>query len=302
MDIRRIYLIVSLLFCTFCSCAAASQQPAVDSTGLPGDHFNLDGALDLFKSSANLSDFEQRLNTESNYVNNLDLNEDGEVDYVKVVEYHEDNIRTVVLQVAITETESQDVAVIEIEKNGEESAVLQIAGDPDLYGEEQIIEPAEATVASQQTVVVNVWHWPSVRYIYAPGYVVYRPAWRWRYYPPYFRPWRARPFRVYYYHPRPYRASYKVVRVRRVVNAPRIYRPYRTTSVTVRTRYPAAKTHKTVIRNTTNVQVNKTTRVRKTNAVQPRSGNVRGRRTGTTKTVQTRSQRTVSTKTVKKKK
>lgn len=297
MDIRKLYLIGGLMFCTMCVSVARAQQTAADSTGLPGDHFNLNGALEMFKSSANLADFEQRLNTEDNYVNNLDLNQDGEVDYVKVTEYRESDIRTVVLQVPVTETESQDVAVIEIEKNGDESALLQIAGDADLYGEEQIVEPTDATnAATQQRVVVNVWQWPSVRYIYAPGYAVYRPAWRWHYYPAYFHPWRVRPFRLYYYHARPYRSSYRVVRVRRVVNAPRLYRPHRTTSVVVKTRYPAAVNRKNVSRNTTrSVRINNAG----TDNVGREHGG--GRKTGTTKTVRTKRQRTVTSKTIKRK-
>ncbi|HQX44312.1 MAG TPA: hypothetical protein PK209_07155, partial [Saprospiraceae bacterium] len=38
-------------------------------TGLPGDHFSLQGALDLFKKSASPEEFEKLLNTESNQVN-----------------------------------------------------------------------------------------------------------------------------------------------------------------------------------------------------------------------------------------
>jgi hypothetical protein len=283
MKIYRIYLIFSLPLFWVGAFAKSSYLP--DSTGLPGDNFNLDGALEIFKSSSNLADFEQKINSENNEVNNLDLNGDGEVDYVKVTEYQEGNTRSVVLQVPVNETESQDVAVIGIEKNGDESAIIQITGDPDLYGQEQIVEPAQLQVNPPQRVnpnqnipvqppvVVNVWAWPTVRYMYAPGYMVYHPAWRWRVYPAYWHPWHPRPFRVYYGYPRPYRSNYQVIRVHRVVNAPRIYQPYRTTSVVVRTRYPANQR-----------VVTKTVRVDKTN----RGRSAKVQRVKTTKVVRTK--------------
>lgn len=64
----------------------AAQQSGVDSTGLPGDNFSLQGALQLFHDAANIEDFEKALNTESNHVNNLDLDGDGNIDYVRVID------------------------------------------------------------------------------------------------------------------------------------------------------------------------------------------------------------------------
>jgi hypothetical protein len=239
-----------LLFYSTISFAFEGKTSVSDSTGLPGDHFNLEAALDLFKNSSSLEEFEKKLNSEDSYVNNLDLNGDGEVDYIRVNDYMEGDTRAIVIQTPVSETESQDIAVIEIEKNGDQSALIQIVGDEELYGSEKMVEPAEITATTQTAraanasvsapaprVVVNVWAWPSVRYMYAPAYVVYRPAWRWRYYPSYWKPWRPRPFQVYYYHPRPFRAHYHPVYVNRVVRAHGIYRPHRTTSVVVRNRY-----------------------------------------------------------------
>ena len=46
-------------------------------------------------------------------------------------------------RIDINEKESQDVAVIELEKTGDETADLQIVGDEDLYGEDYILEASE---------------------------------------------------------------------------------------------------------------------------------------------------------------
>ena len=86
-----------------------------DSTGLPGDNFSLQGALGLLKQSKTLEEFEKKLNTKDNSVNNLDLDGNGKTDYIRVVDLEKDNAHALVLQVAVSKTEKQDVAVIEIE-------------------------------------------------------------------------------------------------------------------------------------------------------------------------------------------
>ena len=43
--------------------------------------------------------------------------------------------------------------------------------------------------------------WPMIRFIYNPGYNVWRSSWYWGYYPRYWRPWRAHYWHYYYgYH------------------------------------------------------------------------------------------------------
>jgi hypothetical protein len=127
----------------FSSPLFAQSEMEADSTGLPGDNFSLEAAIELFKKSDSPEDFEKRLNSEGNDVNNLDLNEDGEIDYIRVVDNMEGDVHALALQVAVSEKESQDVAVIEIEKQGAENAILQIVGDEELYGEQTIAEPFE---------------------------------------------------------------------------------------------------------------------------------------------------------------
>ncbi|MBK7805908.1 MAG: hypothetical protein IPJ51_06365 [Saprospiraceae bacterium] len=152
--------------------AFAQEDMKSDSTGLPGDHFSLEGALDLFKKSASPEAFEKSLNNEENHINNLDLNGDGEIDYVKVISKQEGDIHIFILQVPVSETEDQDIAVIELEKTYNEQARLQIIGDEDIYGEMVILEPSyEEKDAKPGTdisdVAVNVWYWRPVK-IYIP--------------------------------------------------------------------------------------------------------------------------------------
>tara|TARA_Y100000385_G_C13091938_1_gene639222 strand:+ start:1823 stop:2911 length:1089 start_codon:yes stop_codon:yes gene_type:complete len=223
-------------------------------SGMPGDNFSLEGALELFKTAESPEHFEELLNKEDGQVNNLDLNEDGDIDYIRVIDHLEEDAHAITLQVPIGKNDAQDIAVIAIEKTGQDNATLQIIGDEEIYGEEVIIEPfgevgssdgkggpsAEYTVSR---VVVNVWFWPSVRYMYRPTYRAYVSPFSWGYYPGWWRPWK--PLSWAFYGPRvsTWRIGYRVTPTLRLTRARRIYTPRRTTSVTVVNRYKVNKTN-----------------------------------------------------------
>jgi len=251
----------------------SAQTTAQDSTGLPGDNFNLPGALEMFRKAGSPEEFEKLINTEDNKVNNLDLNEDGNIDYIKVIDKKEGDAHAFILQDAVSETENQDVAVIELEKTGNNNAALQIVGDKDIYGEQVIIEPtAEATPAPANTnanVVVNVWAWPAVRYVYGPSYAVWVSPWGWRARPVWWHPWRPVRWHVFYPYRAPYRHHYVVVHHYRVARAHQVYVPVRTTSVTVQTRHQASVNHY------------RATRTTRTTTVQGRRGSVKATKTTT---------------------
>lgn len=232
----------------------ATAQEKSDSTGLPGDNFSLEGALELFKQSSNLEEFEKKLNDKSSNVNNLDLNNDGKVDYVKVTDKISKDIHAIILRVNVNAKESQDVAVLAVEKTGDKSAVVQIIGDEELYGKNVLAEPVGEDEASsgpqgkgpyapevrRAIVIVNVWYWPCVQYIYMPGYTPWSSPWYWGYYPSYWYAWEPYPWHYHYQHCAPYRRYHHVVYVHRINHGP-AYRPYRQSSRTVRNHYQEAR-------------------------------------------------------------
>ncbi|HEB62793.1 MAG TPA: hypothetical protein ENI82_06545 [Bacteroidetes bacterium] len=287
-----------------------SAQTSVDSTGMLGDNFSLEGALEIFKKSESPEDFEKKLNEEDNYVNNLDLNQDGKIDYIKVIDNVDGDAHAIVLQTDINEKESQDIAVIEMEKTGNNKVVLQIVGNEDLYGEDTYVEPAadetnttnvivvENPTPTSSTVVVNAWAWPSVQYVYGPRYHVWVSPWRWGYYPRYWSPWRPYPWRYYHSRRVHYNVYYRPVRVHRVSRAHRVYTPHRRTSVVVHSRSTSIR-----VKNKRNGKVVKTKT--KTTAVGVKKKNngkiVAGKRTTTTTKVKgknktTRKKTTTTTK------
>ena len=229
----------------------AQDKASADSTGLPGDNFSLQGALELFKKSSSLEDFEKRLNDKSNNVNNLDLNGDDKVDYVKVTDKMDKDAHAIVLRVNVNAKESQDIAVIAVEQTGAKSAVVQIIGDKEIYGEEVIVEPLdkdESSVVSPRSkgpyapevrsviIIVNVWHWPVIQYMYMPDYMAWHSPWYWGYYPPYWNPWRPYPWHYHYQHSMHYYNHCHVVYVHRTTHARNVYNPYRQSSPTVNRR------------------------------------------------------------------
>jgi len=214
-----------------------------------------------------------------------------------VVDKMDNDIHALVLQVPVSENENQDIAVIEIEKTGDETAVLQIVGDEEIFGEEYIVEPDGGDEVSgngkgpfdgsyatglftPNRVVVNVWFWPSVRFMYGPAYRPWISPWRWRAYPGWYRPWR--PFAWHIWHPRRivYHRYYVVAPVHRVVRVHNFYRPVRVSSTFVRTRHATAVNNYRVTRSRTVVtgpRGNKA--VKTTTTVRGRNGQVKAKKT-----------------------
>lgn len=208
---------------------------------VPGDNFSLEGALELFKQSDSPEEFERLLNARDSKVNNLDLNSDGYIDYIRVLDRYEGNVHAFIIQAVISERENQDIAVIELEKLADGKAVLQIIGNEEIYGIETIIEPTREVRthggAMSSRTVVNVWTWPSVQYVYSPYYSGWVSPWGWRHRPIWWRRWTPVAYVHYYPIWDPYRPAYGYCETRRIVYAYHIYRPFIASSVVVRERY-----------------------------------------------------------------
>lgn len=240
-----------------------------DSTEVSGDNFSLEGALALFKKSNTLEDFEKALNEENNSVNNLDLNNDGNIDYVSVESIKDKDTRVIVLSTYLKDKEKQDIATIGIEKTGKEEATLQIIGDDDIYAKNTIVEPFEVDEKSEKSkgpnasevrlnrLIVNVWGWSCVRYMYVPNYVVWNSPYYWGAYPSYWRPWRPMRYGMFYTRVTPYRSYYRPTRTFRVVQARNIYMPRRRTTTIIVHKNRGHKT--TIIRSGKTVNGHKTT-------------------------------------------
>jgi len=138
--------------------------------------YNLDlrAVATVFADSRNLENFEYRLNDYNSGISNLDLNRDGQIDYLRVVEMYENGMHLVVIQAVLGYNIFQDVATVVVEGRNSNNVHVQIVGNPYLYGTNYIIEP--------------VFHHPPVIYrsFWTPGYVVWNSPYYWGYYPTYY--------------------------------------------------------------------------------------------------------------------
>src|SRR5436190_9242950 len=117
------------------------------SLGLPGDNLDLYAVLTLFQKSKTIEDFEKSLNDQKTAINNLDLDLDKKVDFIKVVTKQSGDSYSFILQIDVSKTETQDVAVILLDKDKDKKITLQIVGDEDLYGKDYVVEPKAGTPA-----------------------------------------------------------------------------------------------------------------------------------------------------------
>ncbi|WP_281322944.1 hypothetical protein [Flavobacterium aestivum] len=202
MKIRFLSLLV-IVMSLFGATAFSQTDKDTEELGLPGDNLDLYAVLDLFQKSKTIEDFEKSLNDEKTKVNNLDLNDDKKVDFIKVETKKDGDNFTFILRDPISKKETQDVAVIMVTKDKNKKVSMQIIGDKDLYGKDYIIEPnttgkgvtanpgytgnnpVTVNVPAQTTTVV-VEQAPIVQYVYSPAYVPYYPPYYYGYYPPWF--------------------------------------------------------------------------------------------------------------------
>lgn len=182
------------------------------------DNLDLQAVASIFGDSRDLEDFERRLNDPDTMISNLDLNNDGRVDYLRVVELAEQSTHVIVLQSVLGPDTFQDVATIEVERDRQNNVTVQVVGDPYIYGPSYIYQPVYVT----RPVLFGLFWVSSYRPYYSP--------WYWDYYPTYYNYWA--PCAPYRYHNHVnvyinYRNTYTYVNVRHSTRAQTLYTPRR---------------------------------------------------------------------------
>ena len=145
------------------------------------DNLDLEAVASIFGDAKDLEEFEKKLNDPKTQISNLDLNEDGEVDYLRVVETSKDNTHLVTIQAVIEKDKYQDVATIDVEKDSKGETQVQVVGDVYMYGPGYIVTPVYV-----HPPVICIWFWGP---LYSPWYSPFY----WGFYPPYYHPWRPYP-------------------------------------------------------------------------------------------------------------
>ena len=138
-----------------------------------GDNLNLQALGELVKTSTTAQDIESKLN-QPNSINNLDLDNDGKVDYVKVTEYGSGDKKGFSFTVDMPSGQSQEVATVELQSSANQQATMNINGNQTVYGN-------NASYASNFTMTdLLIYH-----YLFFP-HPYYVSPWRYGYYPSYY--------------------------------------------------------------------------------------------------------------------
>lgn len=188
---KRLFLLavismgVHLMSCTSQSSLVASARAdetitvTATSTDI-SENLNLKTVATLFGQAENLEEFEAMINNPDSAFSNLDLNGDGQVDYLRVIETAQDDQHLVVIQAVLAKDIYQDVASIFVQKDPEtQSVTVQVIGDEYIYGTNYVIEP----VYLYRPVIYD-WFWGA-------SWVAWHSPYYWDYWPGWWRPYHC---------------------------------------------------------------------------------------------------------------
>ena len=162
------------------------NQPTVSVTpevANLGDNLNLQALGELVKNSTSAQDIEDKLNTTGS-INNLDLDNDGNVDYIKVTEYGSGNQRGFSFTVDLPNNQSQEIATIEVNQ-GTNGAQMNIQGNQYVYGNNAYYQ------SHYSLGDLMIMH-----YLFSYHRPYYSP-YHYGYYPRYYRSYRSAPYSSY---------------------------------------------------------------------------------------------------------
>ncbi|MGJ8655188.1 MAG: hypothetical protein ACSHX6_01960 [Akkermansiaceae bacterium] len=126
-----ILAILSLVFCTQCG----SDSYTTTVTSYAADNLDLKAVTALASEVETAEEFETKLNDPETKINNLDLNEDGQIDYIKITEITgEQKGFSLTVEVATdTGVEEQEIATIQYDLTKDKHSV-ETQGNRYIYG------------------------------------------------------------------------------------------------------------------------------------------------------------------------
>lgn len=103
-------------------------------------YLDLNAVAAAFAESRTVAEFEQLLNSSRYMINNLDLNRDGWIDYLRVIETHRGVYHTFLIQACLGHSLYQDVATL-VAEHRPNALYVEVIGDRWLYGPNYIVRP-----------------------------------------------------------------------------------------------------------------------------------------------------------------
>lgn len=120
-----------------------TRTTVIDVTPLTSDislYLDLQAVAAAFAQANTVEEFETILNSNSYIISNLDLNHDGYIDYLRVLETLDGHTHVILIQAVLAANIYQDVATLVVEMSYA-TPYVQIIGAPYIYGANYIIEP-----------------------------------------------------------------------------------------------------------------------------------------------------------------
>jgi hypothetical protein len=183
---NKVFLIAAILLqFSFSSIFAQDVTTVEAKSDEISYNLDLEAVASIFGDSKDLEDFEKRLNNPEFQISNLDLNNDGVVDYLRVIETRGENVNLITIQAVLEKDIFQDVATIDVVLDEKGTTKVQVVGDVYMYGENYIIEPV---YVRQPVFFVYFWD---------PYYSPWHSPYYYGYYPTYYSPWRPYPVSRY---------------------------------------------------------------------------------------------------------
>lgn len=126
-----------------------------------------------YAESRSVREFEQLLNSARYMVSNLDLNRDGWIDYLRVMETRQGWTHVLYVQAVLGMNVYQNVCTI-VTDVYPSSRYVQIIGDPYIYGKNYYVNPTFSTLP------------PMYNHMYNNSYSCWSSPYHWDYYPSYY--------------------------------------------------------------------------------------------------------------------
>jgi hypothetical protein len=156
-----------ILVLTLFSCGSDQNNVSIQTQNVPG--FDVTNFANLVKTTKDPQSLEQAINVPGNNINNLDLNHDGNVDYVKVVEVGHDSLQ--VLD-DVSPTSTITIATLSITSQNNTANVVAY-GNPTYCGDNyQYRYHSSLTdfLILSYLMRPHVYYHPSYHYGYYPSY------------------------------------------------------------------------------------------------------------------------------------
>lgn len=180
------FVVVIWSFCTEPNRESSDQYNVnVQTLVAANEGLDLKAVGELLKKAETAEALEQLINSPEQGLNNMDLDGDGNVDYIHVTEYGNDAVKGFSLTSQPAAGETQEIATIEVEKVSDTQGQMQIRGNEQIYGQNHYYH---SSFGFTDFLIMS--------YLFSP-HRSYMSPWGYGSYPGYYSPYRTAPLSSY---------------------------------------------------------------------------------------------------------